>query len=127
MKTTVTFDVEIDQDWIGFFTRYNDLFSRNYCGYWLRLIKSDAKRGMLAWEDDEQHDFDKEPDRREALAAWRAGKPLPKGWHALTAETAVKAWTEGVKRWGVDWYEHGDATRYDVVTQMALLGEIRYG
>ena len=30
-------------------------------------------------------------------------------------------------RWGEDWFSNADTESYDVVIQMALLGEIRYG
>jgi hypothetical protein len=105
------------------------IFGRGYCGYWLRGVERDASLGWLCWEDDEQHSFDAEPDRAEALRAWRAGEPLPKGWYRLNEETAVRAFVEGVKKWGPAWFdgEHGDGNGYDVVIQMALLGEVRYG
>lgn len=51
---------------------------------------------------------------------------LPKGWYLLDRNTAIRAWCEGVKRWGMDWYEEVDAEREDVVVQLALLGEVRY-
>jgi hypothetical protein len=126
MKTTVTYEVEVpEEDWIGFLTKYNDIFGRNYCGYWLRGVEHDAS--WLCWEDDEEHRPGDEPQRRKALAAWRAGTALPSGWHRLDRDTAVRAYHEGCKRWGADWFENGDGERYDVVIQLALLGEIKYG
>ena len=61
------------------------------------------------------------------MHAWVNSEPLPKGWFRLDREAALRAWEEGIKRWGVGWYEHTDSNREDVVIQLALLGEIRYG
>ena len=45
----------------------------------------------------------------------------------LDRAAALRAWEEGAKRWGVAWYEDVDANREDVVVQLALLGETKYG
>lgn len=127
---TIKVEVEVEvpeEDWILFLIQHPDIFGRNYCGYWLRGVEHDPKLGWLCWEDDEQHRCDKEPDRAWALAAWRSGSDLPTGWFRLDRAAAERAFGAGCKRWGADWFEQGDATRYDVVLQLALLGEIRYG
>ena len=49
----------------------------------------------------------------------RAGEPLPKRWFRLDRAAALRAWEEGVKRWGAAWYEDVDANREDVVVQLA--------
>lgn len=125
--TTVIITSTVDPEWINFCTKETDLFSHNYCGYWLRGVEHDSARGWLVWEDDERHAPEEEPERDAAFAAWNAGKPLPKGWYRLDRETAVRAWGEGVKWRGERWYENGDANAYDYVLQMTLLGEERYG
>ncbi len=123
MKHTVTFDIEVPEDWIEFLVRYSDLFGSNYCGYWLRGIEHDSD-GWIAWEHNDQSlSMSAET---EMLAAWRAGCLMP-GFFRIDRAMAIKAYIEGVKRWGVDWYKDGDGPRYDVVVQMALLGEVRYG
>ena len=65
---------------------------------------------------------------KKAERAFKSGKPLPENYYRLDEAAAVRAYVEGCKRWGADWFESkGDATTYDVVIQLALLGEIRYG
>jgi hypothetical protein len=39
----------------------------------------------------------------------------------------IKAWIEGAKKWGIDWFHDGDASRWDYAIQMALFGEQVYG
>jgi hypothetical protein len=124
---TVTITSTVDPEWIKFCTWETDLFSRNYCGYWLRGIECDKERGWLVWEDDERHAMGKEPNLRAARKAWKEGAPLPKGYYRLDKAAAVKAWSIGVLGWGEKWHDEGDAPRYDCVIQKALLGEERYG
>ncbi|RTL09092.1 MAG: hypothetical protein EKK62_04120 [Acidimicrobiia bacterium] len=126
-KHVVTVTSAVDPDWIAFCTNNSDIFMRSYCGYWLRGVESDKVRGLLVWEDNEQHAPGDEPNRREAIRAWKKGEPLPAGWHRLDTAVAVKAWGVGVLTWGEMWYAEGDADRYDYVIQKALFGEQRYG
>lgn len=127
VKHTMTIEVEIlVEDWIDFLTCHSDIFGTNHCGYWARGIESDAT-GWLVWEDDEKCRHGREPDRQAAVAAWRAGEALPEHWYRLDRDAAIKAWCEGVKRGGVKWFDNADANDYDVVIQLALLGEIKYG
>jgi hypothetical protein len=126
----VEVSVVVDQDWIEFCTQYNELFSTNYCGYWLGGVEYSDKLGWLAWEhpdDKSAKDADDEPGYKKILAAWKKGKPLPPHWFRLDAAAAMKAWAEGCKKYGVDWYENSDAVSIDVVIQLALLGEVIYG
>jgi len=125
-KHTFSLTVAVDGFWVEYLTRWPDIFGRQYAGTWLRGVERD-RTGWLCWEDDERHRRGEEPDREEALRAWRDNLPLPKGWYRLDRAAALRAWEDGVKRWGVDWYEETDANREDVVVQLALLGEIRYG
>jgi hypothetical protein len=129
MKHTFTIAVEIDPNWIDYLTRHSDIFGGGYAGYWLRGVEHDPKLGWLCWEDDEKCAHGEEPDREHAVSVWKRGVTvaLPSGWFALDAEMAVRAWEEGVKRWGVNWYEETDSTREDIVVQLAMLGEIKYG
>ena len=128
VTTTLTKPIEVPrEDWIDYLTQCNDIFKSVYCGYWLRGVERTKARGWLVWEDDEEHATGKEPNRKEALAAWRAGKALPAGWFRLDEAMAVKAYHEGIKLWGEGWFEtHGDADGYDIALQMAMLGELRY-
>lgn len=117
----------VDPDWKAMVCEWVDLFRTDHCGYWLRAIAREQGLGCLAWEDDEQHDFTKEPHLDEALAAWKEGQPLPEGYHRLDAEFARRSWAEGVKMAGELWYEEGDAARYDIVMQHTLFGKLVYG
>jgi hypothetical protein len=128
LKHTFTITIEVDSFWVEYLTGYgSDIFGRQYAGYWLRGVDRHPEREWLCWEDDEQHRKGEEPHRVEALRAWALGEKLPDGWYRLDRAAALRAWEEGVKRWGTSWYEHTDANREDVVVQLALLGEIRYG
>lgn len=126
----LTLDVDVPEDWVVDFFLNSDLFSRSYCGYWLR--------GMVRYRDGSWLAFEHGDDAPPGVVplavrrANRAGAELPQGWHRLDRTAAVRAYLEGVKRWGVEWYtgrgEHrADSTSYDVVVQLALLGEVRYG
>jgi hypothetical protein len=126
LRVTANFEVAIDPDWIEYLTVDPDIFGAA-CGYWLRGVERDAALGWLVWEDDNKCRHGEEPNAAEAVAAWREGKPLPPHWFKLDKDAAIRAWIEGVKKWGVDWYDQVDAEREDVVVQLALLGEIRYG
>ena len=118
--------VEQDRaEWRDFLT-HTDIFATDYCGYWLRGVIKKGK-DWLVWEDDEQHGFDREPDRVEAIAAWKEGRPLPKGWFLLDNNAATKSFNFGVRKWGENWFEQADSDMYDYCVQMALLGEVRYG
>lgn len=116
----------VDPDWIEMVCEANDLFSRDYCGYYLRGVAQEKGLGWLTWEDDEQHAFGQEPNREEALATWKAGRPLPQGYYRLDADFARRSWAEGVKLAGVRWYEEGDSDRYDLVVQRTLFGKQVY-
>ena len=126
-KHTFTITVEVNSSWVEYLTEYGDIFASDRAGYWLRGVEHESALGWLCWEDDEKCRPGKEPNRQAALTAWRAGEPLPKRWFRLDRAAALRAWEEGVKRWGVAWYEDVDANREDVVVQLALLGETRYG
>lgn len=126
-KHTFTLTVEIDPFWVEYLTLHADIFHPRCVGYWLRGVQLDNDRGWLCWEDDKRTHHGCEPNKEEACRAWEAGEPLPKGWYRLDQAAALRAWEEGVKLWGVGWYEHTDSEREDVVVQLSLLGEIRYG
>ena len=126
IKHTLVVDLAIDADFVRYLIQYRDIFGMNYCGYWARGIEHD-ETGWLLWESDEMHQRGHEPERNVAIAAWRSGQPLPAGWYRLDRDAAIRAWCEGVKRWGVNWYDNVDASREDVVVQLSLLGEVRYG
>jgi hypothetical protein len=113
----VTIEVPVDESRVDFCTKYNDLFRTDHCGYWAFGVALDGG---------EAH----RPTEEESVAAETAhekGEPLPEHWFALTRETAIKAFGEGVKRGGAFWYDDTDASDYDCAVQMALLGEIKYG
>lgn len=146
MKVSVTLEVEVDEQWIEFCTKYNDLFLNDYIGYWGHGIRPTGRRdAWLVWEGEEDprladllakegvsvlQQLSEESYKLLHDAARKAvknGTPLPPYYHLLDAAAAGKAWVEGVKRKGLDWYENADSTDYDVVIQLALLGEIKYG
>src|SRR5262245_47468948 len=112
--TRIKAEIEIDvpNGWIRTVTQEDTLFGRPYyCGYWLFGVAHDEKLGWLVYE---QRKEGVRPDKKlesKVIAQWRTGIPddaechLPKHWFRLNKETAIEAYIEGVKRWGVDWYE----------------------
>ena len=106
-------------------TKYLDIFRNDHCGYWLRAIAHDDG-GWLVWEDDEEHLLGQEPNADVAKSSWERRVPLPLGWYYLDTVAASKAYDIGVLQWGENWYEEGDSDDFDVVIQLALLGEVRY-
>ena len=128
VKVKMECEVEVPvKDWIEFLTQNNDIFMSNYCGYWMRGVDQDDEYGWLVWEHDDVSKRGMEPDLDEATKLWKTNQPLPQGWFRLNRDLAIAAYKEGVKRWGVEWFDEGDAGRYDVCIQLAMLGEVRYG
>jgi hypothetical protein len=153
IRTLPAFEVEhkeklaIPGDWLAMCTLWSDIFSTDYIGYWARGVAQDNNLGWLVWEFEEDDRFKPKPGlqmfgrsfdnedklHKEAIQAWKAGKPLPPHYHALNREAAVKAYLAMVTlprekgKGGLDWYENSDATSYDVAVQLALLGELKYG
>lgn len=130
LQHTFTVTVEVDPRWVDYVTQHGDIFGRTYyAGYWARGVDHDPKMGWLVWESDDQHRRDEEPDLADAHLAWREGRPLPEHWYRLDRAAALRMWEEGVKRFGVGWYDSSahDGAMEDVLLQLALLGEERYG
>lgn len=133
ITATLTFD--IDPMWLdhvtGGFEGFEDVFYPSYSGYWAKGIAHSKIAGWLIFEMGSDKTFTK-AEKREATRLWRDGKELPPGWHRFNLDLAKRAWMEGVKRYGQDWFSTGDGPRYDWVLQKALWGpnepcEVRYG
>lgn len=119
--------VIVPGEWIDFLTQYNDMFRTDHSGYWMYAAEETAE-GWLAFEMFQ----DKRPTPyavKRALDALVDKRELPARFFTIDRAFAVKAYLEGVKRWGVEWYHkhNADAADYDIVVQMAALGEVRYG
>ena len=120
MEITLTIDEKKMQGWIHDVALNVDIF--RYCR-WLRHL--DGGNGLfLAWNVWE--DSGKIPSKR-SLSGWRKGKQIPPHVYVINEDVATRAYIEGVKRWGVDWYEHSDGNSYDTIMQVALLGDELYG
>mgnify|MGYP000993946418 CR=1 FL=1 len=101
-----------------------------YCGYWMYGMAYDSQLGWLCYEHKGEASISEVESSIAyggALELWRAGLALPEGYYLLDSAAAIKAYGEGVKRYGAHWYDDADASMYDVVIQMALLGEVKYG
>jgi hypothetical protein len=131
---TMTIEIEIDPTFIECLVDYSEVFRRDHSGYWAYGMQ--VTGGWLLYErEDGPTPTDKEcAEVLRTYRVWRnfthPGKPdlaLPKKWHLLDRAVAIRAWEEGVKRWGVNWYDNVDGPRKDVVVQLALLGEVKYG
>lgn len=122
--------IVVDSAWVDFVTKYNDIFGYYGIGQWAMGAYNDES-GWLIYEhggEERRGDLVERETPPEVLAAWDAGQPLPEKWHRLDRALAVKAFVEGVKARGVNWYTSGeaDAPFYGYVIQMALFGEERY-
>ena len=127
VEIDVSVSSKVAPDWILFVCAWDDGFGREYYGYWCYGVERDPKLGWLVYVSEDAEGWPPTADDEAAIAAWRVGEPLSEGWYRFDVGLAKAAWAEGVKRWGCDWYEDGDAERYDVVVQVAALGKIVYG
>jgi hypothetical protein len=125
MAAKVSIKVDVDPEWIDFVTRYNDIFRQSYIGYWAYGVQ--VKGGWLVYEQAAHDRRPTELEIEDAAGAYESRQSLPEDWHLLDRDAAIRAWAEGVRRSGVDWYKNGDANDYDVAIQRALLGEVKYG
>lgn len=129
MHTTML-EVEVPLEWVKFVTDWLDGFASNVYGYWARGVLQEHD-SWLVWEDDEKCRHGKEPNREVAVRAFHQTRnaPLPPKWFRFDQALAIRAYVEGVKLWGLNWYNSPktDAIRYDVAIQMALFGEVKYG
>jgi hypothetical protein len=126
----ITIEIVVDEHWIDFAVNNNDLFRSNYCGYWLNGVAFDDDLGWLCYVDGDggaPEDAEAQP----VIQAWKAGEAFPENsrgkFYLLDRTAAIEAFKHGVMWRGAEWYENGDASSYDHVIQMALLGEIVYG
>jgi hypothetical protein len=130
LKHTFTITVDVDPRWVEYVTQRATIFScLHYAGYWARGVDHDPVYGWLVAECDESERWPDKTESARVSALWRAGSDLPPRWYALDRGAALRMWEEGVKRFGVGWYdsrEH-DGAMEDVLLQLALLGEERYG
>lgn len=129
VKAKVEFEIDVDQDWIDMLVHGSSVFATNQCGYWMYGMEHSHVLGWLCFEHDEETigTVSSNPEYKHIVKLWKEGKPLPEKWFRLNLDAATKAYAEGCKRAGINWYEHSDATEYDIVIQMVLLGEVRYG
>ncbi len=123
MKVTFTVESKQADEWVEEILTSTDVFRRDHAGYWMRGVELTQKRGWLVFDDEGGYDACDET----AIEAWRAGKKLPGGYYRLDRAAAIKAWIEGAKRYGVEWFHKEDATAWDVALQTALLEKIVYG
>ena len=128
IKHTFSTEVDIDPDFVEYLTKFNDIFQQNRSGTGPsgrqgqgRLATSLFRSG---WRRRDAH----RQAIREAKSCYGGAHDgnLPKGWYVLDRDAAIRAWCEGVERWGVEWYEDVDAERETSSCSRAP-GEIRYG
>ena len=127
---TVKIEVPVSIEWIDFATQSSNIFRINYCGYWMYGMEHNGNLGWLCYVHDEEktvRQVSQIPEYQDIVAKWKAGEPLPKGWHCLNKDSALRAFSEGVKAKGAFWYKDGDARDYDEAIQRAFFGEVLYG
>lgn len=139
---TVTLTLEIPDGWIDNMILDSDLFRYNCCGYWLRGTAF-SEDTWLVWE----HDDTRMPHIHESEieAAFLSFEGANIGRFSAACEVArslgydsvkffmidravaAKIYGECVKLYGMKEAASADMAELDCATQMALLGEIRYG
>ena len=125
-KHSFTIEVDVETRWPTYIMHHSDIFGSNTIGYWAFGVAHDEALGWLVYE----HGGEQSPDDAECARVagmWIRGESLPERWSRINRFLALRAWEEGVKKWGVDWQDDTDSTREDIVLQLALLGELRYG
>jgi hypothetical protein len=131
-NVNVKVEMEIDgkalAEWWDFLLRYEDVFYPEYIGYWAQLVARDAKRGLLICEMEYAEDDDFKKTAKAAIAAWRKGKPLAAGFHAIDKDIALKSFIEAAKQLGLKWQDSddNDGPFQDYMIQRALFGEDRF-
>ncbi len=123
VKHIATIEIDVPEEWISLLVSHSDVFRHNFCGYW--AFGEDVEGGWLVLEHDDKRPTDEEIET--ARMAHERGDKLPPKWFVMDRDFAIRAYVEGFKRGGEDWYENGDQSVYDCAIQMAALGEVRYG
>ena len=129
-RHTFSITVDIDPRWVDYVTQhYDHLRAQYYAGYWARAVVHDPALGWLVAEMDEVGSLPRQVrDRPHGGALAGLAIDLPPRWYRLDRTAALRMWEEGVKRCGVDWYDDRARRRLeDVLLQLTLLGEVRYG
>jgi hypothetical protein len=126
-------ELEIDgnaiANWQDFLFEYDDLFDWVHIGGWAECIGRHKSRGVLIAESEMlDSEDDGKTEKRAALRAWRAGKPLPIGFYAIDKKVVLRSFIEGVKELGLNWQDHNecDGPFMGRLVQIGLFGEPRY-
>lgn len=130
LEVETTLKVTVNPLWLEWVLGSSDFFLTDYCGYWAHGVErsDDPDLGWLLWDHGADENYPSERLAAKAIDAWKAGEKLPNPkFHVLNKAVLTEAYKYGVKRWGEDWFETGDALDMDAAIQMALLGEIVYG
>lgn len=144
----MTIPITVPADFYDTWLNHNDLFMYSHCGdYWRHLAsdRSDPTKGHLAWDfeqDEKIQDYmeekgvsfidslsqeDEDAYHKPAIEAWKAGLPLPPHYYAINKDVCTRAYIEGVKKSGTNWYENGDADDYNCAFQRAVYGKVIFG
>lgn len=132
-QVTFTLTVDIPDTWFEF-VGSSDLFFHSYCGYWMHGCAFDPALGWLACEIGDRG-LPSDEDEAAAHAMWQKSETgmgpideLPDGWIRIDREVARRAYVEGVKQYGLGWYDapRTDANTYDRLIQMVVFGKQRY-
>jgi hypothetical protein len=105
-----------------------DCAMQSCTGYWAYWAYFDE--GVWLIVDVETYGKRVTPEYAEMLRGMHGrGEPLPSHVHLFDRDKAGEAFRQGIARWGVEWWgdRNHDATRDDLVIQLAVLGEERYG
>lgn len=119
----VEIEVRVDSNWINFVTCENDIFRADHCGNWLYGIRVDD--GWLVVHCENRVRARDIADK--ALKCRLAGIKMPDNCYILDRDMAIRAYAEGVKKYGPDWYENADVEKYSAVLQRAMFGAELYG
>ncbi len=133
-----TTTVEVPASWIKFITDSIDIFKLTYCGAWMKYIESSIDDSAMLIFDCYDHIFPSEDKLDLIVKSFLyniqveidIGKPVYYyecfDFYKLDTALALKAYEQGCKRWGVDWYSKADGPMMNIAIQLALFGEIKY-
>lgn len=124
MKLEIEIPDDLLKQWLEYLLDDGGAFQRSTSGYWLYGAKQHTDGSWLAYEQGD----DRLPRvlLSTTAASWRdVGMELPPRFFVLDKAFAIRAFAEGVKRGGLEWWQDGPSA--DAAVQMAMFGELRYG
>ncbi len=139
MIKKLVISIDMPSGWLEFCSNVDVISYNSYCGYWAEywIDISENNSPSIKWliyynpnNNDSIYPLTKVDSYQQAYKAASAGsRKMPEHWYLFDEEIAIKAYLEGVKKWGMDWYNdpNTDGRNYDTAIQLALFGKLVFG